>query len=495
MLGSKNMASMNCSICCEPFNRSTRKKIECEYANCMFTACKCCVRQYILSKELQPHCMQCKQNLSIEFIIRHLNRSFMEGNYKQHRTSKLLERAMSQLPDAMPEVVRIQNISKKRLECEEAEQALKEAVRALRQRKTELRDLHQNVVSNERRKFIMACPSESCRGFLTDKPKHVSYYQCGLCDYYTCSKCLCVKGLDSETEHTCDPEHVASAECIKLQTRPCPACGERISKIDGCDQMWCITCHTAFSWSRGTIDNGVVHNPHYFQYQKTNENVPMRQAGLGPCNAYALPDYHLVRPFELRLRRIEQSLSDKLLSMYQTIAHIHHYERLNIQRRMNALEDTHLKVRYLMGNVTKEQFASELYSYDYNCMKERMILNVMDLLNDTGIETLWSLVNSNEAEGIRECIYKEYESFIQLCEYCNTQWLIISLNFRISVPWISIRTEGNNTQVYLGLLLMIYRKKNVCKEFLDRNPHASKLEMGSLEMDTLMGSFASIPRH
>ncbi len=80
------MASMDCSICCEPFNRSTRKRIDCEYANCTFTACKCCVRQYILSKELQPHCMQCNQNLSIEFIIRHLNRSFMERNYKQHRT-------------------------------------------------------------------------------------------------------------------------------------------------------------------------------------------------------------------------------------------------------------------------------------------------------------------------------------------------------------------------------------------------------------------------
>lgn len=486
------MASMDCSICCEPFNRSTRKRIDCEYANCTFTACKCCVRQYILSKELQPHCMQCNQNLSIEFIIRHLNRSFMKGNYKQHRTTKLLERAMGQLSEVMPEVVRSQNISKKRLECEQAEQVLKEAVRVLRQHKMELQDLRQKVDSNERKKFLLPCSRESCRGFLTDKPKHLSYYHCELCDYYTCSKCLCVKGLDPETEHTCDPEHVASVECIKLHTRPCPACGERISKIDGCDQMWCITCHTAFSWTRGTIDNGVVHNPHYFQYQKTHENVPMRQAGLGPCNPYALPDYELIRPFEIRLRHIKQPLADKykLLSMYHIIAHIHHAERLNIQRRVNAYEDTHLKVMYLRGIITKEQFASELYSNDYNCMKERMILNVMDVLNDTGIETLWGIVNANETEGICELIYKEYESFIQLCEYCNTQWLTISLNFRISVPWISIRKEDNLYDVYRGLSLMISRKK-VYKDFLDMNPHASKLEMVSLEMAT----FASIPRH
>lgn len=494
---STNMASMDCSICCQPFNRSMRKQIECEYANCRFSACKGCLRQYILSKELQPHCMQCKQNLSVEFILRHLNRCFMEGDYKRHRTSKLLERAMSQLPEAMPEVIRTQNILKKRLDCEEAEQALKEAVRVLRQHKDELRDLQQTVASKERRKFIMACSRESCRGFLTDKPKHLSYYQCGLCDYYTCSMCLCVRGADTETEHTCDPEHVASAECIRLQTRPCPACGERISKIDGCDQMWCVTCHTAFSWTRGTIENGVVHNPHYFQYQQTHPtpNVPMRQVGLGPCNPYALPDYQLIRPFEARLRRIAQPLSDRLLSMYQTIAHIHHYERLNIQRRMNTLDDdTQLKVWYLMGKVTKEQLATDLYSYDYNCMKERMILNVMDVLNDVGIETLWGLVNANEHEGIEAYLYKEYESFLLLCEYCNTQWLTISLTFRISVPWISIKKEGNSN-AYVGLLLMVYRKKNVYKEFFDRNPHALKLEMGSLEMDTRMESFASIPRH
>lgn len=489
------MASIDCSICCEPFNRSTRKKIVCEHTNCSFIVCKTCVREYILSKELQPQCMRCKQNLSTEFIIHHLNRSFMEGKYKQHRKSKLLERAMSQLPEAMPEVIRKQNIHKKRIECDQAEQALKEAVRILRQHKLELRDLHQNVPHNERTKFIMACSRESCRGFLTDKlNKHVSHYQCGLCEYYTCSKCLCVKGLQPDTEHTCDPEHVASAECIKLHTRPCPACGERISKIDGCDQMWCITCHTAFSWARGTIENGVVHNPHYFQYQKTQtENVVARQVGLGPCNPYALPDYHLIRPFENRLRRINPQVSDMLLSVYQIIAHMHYHERLYIQRRIHDLEDTQLKVRYLMGNITKEQFASELYSYDYNCMKERMILNVMDVLNDVGIETLWGLVNANESEGIQELIYKEYEHFIQLCEYCNRQWLNISLNFRISVPWITVKKEGC-PNVYLGILLMMYRKKNVYKEFLDKSPEALKLEIGSLEMDTLVETFASIPR-
>ena len=64
-----------------------------------------------------------------------------------------------------------------------------------------------------------------------------------------------------------------TADLIKSTTKPCPKCGERISKIEGCDQMWCVTCHTAFSWRTGKIDTGRVHNPHFFEH--VNENGQM----------------------------------------------------------------------------------------------------------------------------------------------------------------------------------------------------------------------------
>ena len=63
---------------------------------------------------------------------------------------------------------------------------------------------------------------------------------------------------------------IATAKMIKDSSRGCPGCGERISKIDGCDQMWCPSCHVAFSWRTGEIENGRIHNPHYYQWMRAN---------------------------------------------------------------------------------------------------------------------------------------------------------------------------------------------------------------------------------
>jgi hypothetical protein len=77
----------------------------------------------------------------------------------------------------------------------------------------------------QRREFIMKCPAEECRGFLS------TAYKCGTCEKYTCSECLVIK--DGE-DHTCNPDTVESAKTIRAETQPCPKCGTRIFKIDGC---------------------------------------------------------------------------------------------------------------------------------------------------------------------------------------------------------------------------------------------------------------------
>lgn len=138
----------------------------------------------------------------------------------------------------------------------------------------------------EKREFVMRCPDDGCRGFLS------TAYKCGVCTKYTCTQCHVVLGESKPDDHVCNKDDVESAKAIKAETRPCPKCGTRIFKIDGCDQMWCIMdgCHTAFSWNTGHIVTGVVHNPHYYEWlRRTGGGQAPREAGDIPCGDLPRP--------------------------------------------------------------------------------------------------------------------------------------------------------------------------------------------------------------
>ena len=47
--------------------------------------------------------------------------------------------------------------------------------------------------------------------------------------------------------------------------------------------MWCTKCNNAFSWSRGTIERGAIHNPHYFDWL-FDDNIVDQLNPMDPSN-------------------------------------------------------------------------------------------------------------------------------------------------------------------------------------------------------------------
>ena len=84
----------SCFVCCEKFNKSTRSEIICPNEKCNFSACKSCVRQYLLSQK-ESHCMSCKQAWNDRFIISQTNKTFFDNSFMKSRKQFLLDTEIS----------------------------------------------------------------------------------------------------------------------------------------------------------------------------------------------------------------------------------------------------------------------------------------------------------------------------------------------------------------------------------------------------------------
>jgi len=214
---------MECAICTEKFNKTTRDKINCEY--CDFEACRDCCKKWVLS-ETTPKCMNtaCDRTWTRKFISNKFPKSFINNELKEHREDVLLQQEIALLPETQPfveEEIRKENINNEILTLRRRQFEIENQIITLRS------NLYNRTVT-ERREFIRECPDEECRGFLS------TAWKCGICEKWTCPDCHEIKGHNRDSDHICDPDNIATAQLLSKDTKPCPKCRTSIFKIDGC---------------------------------------------------------------------------------------------------------------------------------------------------------------------------------------------------------------------------------------------------------------------
>ena len=323
-----------CDICVENFNKSTRKPVTCEF--CEFVCCRVCVERYVLDEQV-VRCMMpsCGKAWSKKHIRKVFQLKFIKEELAEHHGELLFQREQALFPETQVEIERRESIEKERIQLLSHIKELRELanvelsvlqkkypiserrgiafenyknemdvlVRPLWDQANEyerqLRELgnqiYNNVDEKRKPKFVKACPSEDCRGFLNEQ------FGCGLCKTQFCDKCH--GKMEEDQQHVCNEDDVATVSFMSRDTKPCPKCGEGIFKIDGCDQMWCPSCHTAFSLRTGNIETN-IHNPHYYEYmRKTGGGQAPRNPGDVPCGRVL--DHNLTTRFYEEIERIK----------------------------------------------------------------------------------------------------------------------------------------------------------------------------------------------
>jgi len=245
------------------------------------------------------------------------------------------------------------------------------------------RQIYEKVVLVEKSLPVMKCPM-NCRGFLDEK------YKCGLCLTTVCKDCHQKK----EEEHKCNPDEVATITELKKSTKPCPKCQIRIYKTDGCDQMFCISCHTAFSWNTGRVETGVVHNPHYFEALRAGNIVDHRhRVHQGECGP--LPNIHTIRAF---LQKVPAKIQTDMYGYYQRITH----HRAVTMQFIHENDDDADRLRYLTGKYDEETFKQKLYVKHEKNERKREEREIMESYLSISEEMFRSLRCDNVEQTLKQ---------------------------------------------------------------------------------------------
>lgn len=460
-----------CPICCDSYNKSLNTAVKCEHSGCEYTCCKSCIRTYLLGTTSDPHCMNCKKAWSEEFFVKNLNRAFTNNQYKSHRKSLLLDREIARLPETMEAAKNQEKVEK----FQEKNAVIKSKIKELRE---QISNLQHEEYNNEREisnirysnkpkegpktTFCLPCGNDGCRGFLS------TAYKCELCEFYSCPKCLVVIGDKRHNpDHVCDPALVATTELIKNTTKPCPKCGERIQKTDGCDQMWCPGCQTAFSWRTGEIDTGTVHNPHFYEWQRNNNGgVAPRNPGDNCCENDDLPYwyqmYNEINTFKDHINTVDWNVIKlELRTLHRLVTHVRQVDLRGTRRKIRTNTDHEKeRIEYLLNRISKEKLSSSVFRKDNLRKKQVTLVHVLELFVFAGTDLFKNLENhmitsliakfrQSKKESKKEVAKEAYDymnniidQFRNLIKYFNDQMIMIGITYNQMVPQIQERKEA-----------------------------------------------------
>ena len=480
-----------CQICIESFSKRTHFKVEC--FNCDFTACRKCVRQFVLSDtNMEAFCMNCKIPWNDKFVGKQLLNSFFLKDYKNHIQNMAVQQQIALLPTSQPEAERITAI--KNIETElknlntlivnlQKEVIIKakiiqdnyvnqiiENIRSFINKQYELEKLKpkterktkkqlnerymktkttiveenssaiidllaksdvyiqrdeaiekHNKLYNElklikknKKKIIYnrPCGNSDCNGMI-ESNKNL----CGLCNYITCQKCLIAYNKDNN--HECNQQDIDTAKLIKRDTKYCPKCNFGITKIDGCDVMFCTQCTTSFHWRTLEILTKNLHNPHYLEYLRNNGTNQQRENMINNCTANPT-----ITNFDMnRFRSIYRFCTDithfKIYKEYanigmQIVYKLLHYSNLveDFQNDINKFDNLNesARINLLLNKIDKTEFTKIIKNNMIQSRFKQQCKQIVQTVVTVGID-LFFYYSNNEMMAFNNIIRNLFDKY------------------------------------------------------------------------------------
>jgi hypothetical protein len=365
----------------------------------------------------------CRREFIPDFLRANFTNNFLTHKLRTRQTGILANISANYMPQTQ-QVISIQDTVRT---THAKIQAYAEEMRQLQQKVNELHAeinfYNNNIgqITNGKKPvaytFTQKCPVDDCAGYLatddvattTDTIKY-----CSLCKKHTCIECnatvTCptdvapVKG-DTPAGHKCDPEARRTLAEIRKHAKPCPKCGVYISKTEGCNDMFCSLCNTAFRYDTGVIQTRNS-NPLYAEYvrrmgtARATDDVAAATTAATPPQCVEITQ-DIVSLMEARLMamvKIKKTSADTARVIYMSNAILHivnlifhcetrRREIFRFHERLESLYNTreayNLRLSFLNKQTNEIQYNAELYTMCKTNNKNRDYATILDMYSQS----------------------------------------------------------------------------------------------------------------
>jgi hypothetical protein len=515
-----------CNICANNYTPILRKKIICKF--CSKDTCSKCIEQYLMSRMEDAHCIHCRVKYTDSMLYDICTKTYLQQTYFRHRQEILMNRERANLPglqttalerrrrrDSYHQILEfkrtIHHLKNQKMdlrheynqlyviyfdklkhgtstpadrvkldEISAREHLINTEIRHLKDQIHHLRWNGNNTQDNEdskddekkedeKKKFIRRCMKPNCQGFLS------TAWKCGLCNWYSCSKCFSVKGENHDSPHECKKEDLDTAALIRSDSKPCPSCGEFINKSVGCDMMFCVSCKTPFSWNSGKIiTTGHIHNPHYFEWlNRTGGQVPRNPADV-PCGGFPMA-------WELRqLPHLGEANRHSYQEFYRICTEIQDVSQRTYRSHLDEATTHDINIRFLLNDFDEKLWGRHLAMNEKKRKRDFEIQEIFGAFRMIAVELINriqhyrtpvtnDIIDNACREEARPFLEDVLLQMKELIIMINDSFRKLSLSYHYTVPHINTEEYTKMNRRYNGRNYEGYEERTFRYRLISKN--------------------------
>ena len=215
--------------------------------------------------------------------------------------------------------------------------------------------------------------------------------------------------------------------------------------IRNCDQMFCISCQTPFSWNTGKIvTSGPIHNPHYYEWMRRTGGgaVPRNPADV-PCGGFP-GGWELVR-FP---RGMKRSVCNVFFEFHRVCMELQEMSTRHYRTHIDQAPLNDLNVKFLLGEMDEKKWGRLLAVHEKKRKRDAEIQEVLGAFRMVAVELINRVQHYRDehVHTFNELPIPAAEKFLiglnvqiqELITMINDALRTTSITHSYSVPYINI---------------------------------------------------------